>query len=140
MATPTRTIQVLGTTFGSGGGSSEIPVFDLAAMGLAAIPFSGGSATLEDFDTTEICTALDKGAVTFIVPLIDSGVAANVSITMHSANVEGEMYTSTITLFFGAITYLTIFVDSFSSTLNVIVSPLTDFIGAYIDEALGGEY
>ncbi len=66
-----------------GGGSAEIPIFDLAALGMTAIPLTGGNAALET-DTTELFAALDKGAVTFGLPIVMDGVAITGWCTMHS--------------------------------------------------------
>lgn len=69
-------------------GSAETPVFDLAAMGLPSIPLTGGSSYLET-DASEICAALDKGAVTFVIPFDVDGTTVPAAITMVSASADG---------------------------------------------------
>ena len=44
------------------GGSGTIPEFDLAAMGLPAVPIGGEQVSVE-CDTTEIMAAMEKGLV-----------------------------------------------------------------------------
>ena len=69
--------------FAGGGGSAEIPIFDLAALGMTAIPLTGGNAALET-DTTELFEALNNGAVTFGLPVTMDGVTITGYCTMHS--------------------------------------------------------
>lgn len=66
------------------GGSAEIPVFDLGAMGMGAIELSGGGSQAIETDTAELWAALDKGAVTFGLPIIMGGNTITGYVTMHS--------------------------------------------------------
>lgn len=158
MATPTRTLRVLGATFGDGSGSGgsgsgsatlDIPVFDLSTLGISAIPITGGSG-FAAVDTTEVWNALTKGPVTFVMPFLTNGVTMNISATVHGATDGASVFLCTAT------SYLD---DAMSANMNapqdviftnvnvyqegvimVNVTTLTGSIGAYIDEALGGEY
>jgi hypothetical protein len=57
---------------GNGGGSAELPIFDLVALGLS--PIEVGKGQTLNVDTTEIMTALDKGLATFVLDIVrDSG-------------------------------------------------------------------
>lgn len=54
------------------GGSAELPIFDLVALG--AKPIEIGKGQTLNVDTTEIMAALDKGLVTFVLEIVrDSG-------------------------------------------------------------------
>lgn len=158
MATPTRTLRVLGATFGDGSGSGgsgsgsaalEIPVFDLSALGLAAIPMTGGSGFVS-VDTTEIWTALTKGPVTFVMPFTLGEATINMSSTVHGSTDGVDVFFCTATTCLDDITSANMNVqqDVFFANVNVYqegvimvnVTTLTGSIGAYIDEALGGEY
>lgn len=141
MATPTRKLQLLGASFGGGSGGSttlEIPVFDLGALGLAAVPMTGGSGFVS-VDATEIWTALSKGAVTFVVPMVVQGMTANLSATMHGATDGASMFLCTGTAYLEDMIFLNVNVY-LEGVIMVTVTTLTGSIGAYIDEALGGEY
>ncbi len=71
------------------GGSAETPVFDFGALGLTAVPLTGGSSAIET-DTTEICAALDKGAVIFVIPFDAYGNTMSATMTMIGANANGS--------------------------------------------------
>lgn len=64
------------------GGS--VPVFDLIELGLPEIPDDGTAVSLST-DTTDICAALDAGAVEFIVNLADVG---RVELVMNKYRVD----------------------------------------------------
>ena len=63
----------------------ETPVFNLAEIGIATFPLTGGSSSV-DTDTTEIRAALEKGAVTFIINVETSGITIPAKVTVTSAS------------------------------------------------------
>ena len=133
MTTKVRSMQM------SAGGTVDIPVFDLGAMGLTAVPVTGGSEMLA-LDTTEIWTALTKGAVTFVMPFVGlDGVTVNMSSTMHGSTDGVDIFLCTATAYLEDILFLSINVYQ-EGAVMATVTTLTGSIGAYIDEALGGEY
>ena len=72
------------------GGSGTIPEFDLAAMGLPAVPIGGEQVSVE-CDTTEIMAAMEKGLVklNFAVDMCDGNntvIAGKLITAMGSAN------------------------------------------------------
>lgn len=73
------------------GSSAEIPVFDLGAMGMDAVDITSAQVVLET-DTTELWAALDKGAVTFGLPIIISGNTITGYVTMHSFTDTASMH------------------------------------------------
>lgn len=145
MATPTRKLQLLGASFGDGSGSGsggsttlEIPVFDLGALGLAAIPVTGGSGFVS-VDTTEIWTALTKGAVTFVMPFVQGEVTMNMSTTVHGSTDGASVFLCTATAYLEDVLFVSVNVYQ-EGAIMATVTTLTGSIGSYIDEALGGEY
>lgn len=66
----------------------DTPVFNLAELGIATFPLSGGSSSV-DTDTTEIRAALEKGAVTFIINVETMGITIPASVTVTSAALGG---------------------------------------------------
>lgn len=71
--------------------SATTPVFDLGELGLTAIEMTGGSAELET-DTSEIWEALEKGAVTFGIPVLDGETTLTGYFTMSSFTDGESMY------------------------------------------------
>lgn len=71
--------------------SATAPVFDLGELGLTAIAMTGGSAELET-DTSEIWAALEKGAVTFGIPVLDGETTLTGYFTMSSFTDGESMY------------------------------------------------
>ena len=61
------------------------PVFDLAELGLATIPLTGGSYFVEA-DTSAIRAALENGAVTFVINVETLGVTIPANVTVTSAS------------------------------------------------------
>ena len=154
MATPTRKLQLLGASFGDGSGSGgsttlEIPAFDLGALGISAIPLTGGSGFVP-VDTTEIWNALTKGAVTFVIPFVLGEATINMPTTVHGSTDGVGVFFCTATSYLDDITStnMNMHQDVIFTNVNVYreggivvnVTTLTGSIGAYIDEALGGEY
>lgn len=70
--------------FGAGG---AIPFFDLAALGMSAIPPAGGQAQLTT-DTTEMLEALNKGPAVFGIPFDMGGVTMTANCTLTALSVE----------------------------------------------------
>jgi hypothetical protein len=68
---------------------AETPVFDLGALGLSAVPLTGGSSVVET-DTTEIRAALDKGAVIFVIPVAAYGTTMSATLTMNGGKANGS--------------------------------------------------
>ena len=69
--------------------SAETPVFDLGALGLGAVPLTGGSSVVET-DTTEIRAALDKGVVIFVIPVAAYGTTMSATLTMNGGKANGS--------------------------------------------------
>ena len=75
---------------GETGNGNGVPVFDLKEMGLAAIPFNGGTAFLET-DTAEIADAFAEGPVKFIFPFEIEEQEISVDVIMNGFSAAGEM-------------------------------------------------
>ena len=82
------------TPRGGSGVEREIPAYDLAALGLPTVKTDGTTSDLT-LDTTDICAALDKGAVKFGLNVDGSGA---VEVVMTKYEVNG-MYLCTYTIF-----------------------------------------
>lgn len=117
---------------GTGDTSSSTPVFDLDALGIDDIPFSGGSATLET-DTTEILSALENGPVTFIIPVSDNGETTLTRCTMSGMGV-GSDYVCTSVLALDAYTSLTVMVGA--GYIGVVLAPMETGGAITVDDAL----
>lgn len=104
--------------------SFEIPVFDLAELGLDAIPVTGGSGLLQT-DTTAIQTALAKGPVGFVVP-INMGTVVNATFIMNGAGIGGAYQCISMVNYTEAAT-ITINVDT--NGIQVIVALLKESVG-----------
>jgi hypothetical protein len=65
----------------------DTPVFDLAAMGMGAVPLSGGYSRLQT-DTAAIRAALEKGPVGFVIPFSMGSSTINATIVMNSARLN----------------------------------------------------
>ena len=74
------------------GGSGTIPEFDLAAMGLPAVPIGGEQVSVE-CDTTEIMAAMEKGLVKLNVAVNmggDSNIVLSCKIITAMGSVNGN--------------------------------------------------
>lgn len=145
--------------------SAEVPEFDLTALGLPAIP-SDGSGVMVETDTGEICEALDKGPVKFIV----ADETSTLSCVMNAIYVDG----SYVCGFDANGTKLTVMVmegmigaminqaagtgaalpsvttedngkilqvaDGVWTAVAIADSAVADYIDSYINDALGGDY
>ena len=119
---------------GVGGGSAEIPTFNLVEMGLPTVGVDGSMQYITG-DYTEILAALDKGLVKFVIDIEMVGTVSfpvvgvmsdDVYACTHATNAFGEGY------------YVTIFVRA--NNVVVQATPLVKYINDYMEEALGGDY
>lgn len=108
-----------------GGGSAEIPVFDLAAMGLPPVDLNGGIQYIES-DTTELFEALNKGAVKFVLPILEGEGTATGYITMHSFT-DGATMHQCVGIFQGNdLIFITVMV--FDGMLGVTATLMTSLV------------
>ena len=122
--------------------SAETPVFDLSAMGLSAVPLTGGMASIQT-DTTAIMEALGKGPVAFIVQAITSAGTIPVTLIMNGSFANGVCQCTTVNQMetTGITTVMVM-----TGMIAVQYSTLIDYVGvpayldAYINDALGGDY
>lgn len=91
--------------------SGEAPVFDLSALGMAAVPLSGGFSALET-DTTEIAAALDQGSAAFVVPIDADGTAIDATIVTNGASANGTYQCITIVNYTGEPGMITVLVST----------------------------
>lgn len=99
----------------------DIPVFDLAALGMAAVAFPTGASVLE-MDTTEIASALDAGDVKFNIPVSMSGTVINGLFTMQSFTDGYGNYQCTSIAYFGMLLVAMVIVES--GNVTVTIQPL----------------
>ena len=74
------------------------PAFDLAALGLPALPLTGGMESIET-DTAAIRKVLDKGAAIFVIPFDAGGTVISASVAMTGANAVGEYQCTSVVMF-----------------------------------------
>ena len=125
------------------GGGTEIPTYDLTAMGLPTVEINGEFVELAT-DTTQIMSDLTSGSVKVTFALSMGGEAASVSKIVNALTGDalgGCIVTSTDAL--GETVAFTNFniieggIVAMSYTLDTLVNP---YIDAYIGDALGGDY
>lgn len=125
------------------GGGTEIPTYDLTAMGLPTVEINGEVVELVT-DTTQIMSDLTSGSVKVTFALSMGGEAASVSKIVNALTGDalgGCIVTSTDAL--GETVAFTNFniieggIVAMSYTLDTLVNP---YIDAYIGDALGGDY
>jgi len=104
--------------------SFEIPVFDLAGMGLDAIPITGGSVLLQT-DTAAIQTALAKGPVGFVIP-VNTGAVVNALIIMNGAEIGGDYQCISVV---NIVEPATVTVNVNASGIQVIFASLKESVG-----------
>ena len=99
---------------GSSGSTAETPVFDLASMGLPAVPVPVGYVSMEA-DTSEIRAALNKGPALFLLAVTYNSQTTQVMLTMAGVG-DGSWYQQvTVTAFGGsAIVIVTVTENSIS--------------------------
>ena len=132
MTTKVRSMQM------SAGGTVDIPVFDLGAMGLPAITLPNGYSMWEG-DPADIVAALDKGAVGFVIPIEDNGDQTYISIKVFGSVIESGQYMCETSILTDTIIYFNVSVIP-GAGIAVAVTTLNALIDFYIDEALGGDY
>ena len=108
---------------------AETPVFDLGALGLGAVPLTGGSSVVET-DTTEIRSALDKGVVIFVIPVAANGTTMSATMTMNGGNANGSYQCISVTNMFEMATVTVNVTDTF---VHVSFASLKDAPPASID-------
>lgn len=103
---------------------ATIPVFDLAELGLTAIPVTGGSGLLQT-DTTAIQTALAKGPVGFVIP-VNAEAVINAFVIMNGAEIGGDYQCISVV---NIIEPATVTVNVNASGIQVIFASLKDSVG-----------
>ena len=125
------------------GGGTEIPTYDLTAMGLPTVEVNGEVVELVT-DTTQIMSDLTSRSVKVTFALSMGGEAASVSKIVNALTGDalgGCIVTSTDAL--GDTVVFTNFniieggIVAMSYTLDTLVNP---YIDAYMEDALGGDY
>lgn len=101
----------------------EIPVFDLAAQGMGYVDVSGGMARWNG-DTTELFEALNKGAVTFVLPITMDGVSMAGYCTMHSFT-DGASMHQCVGLFYSETDIIYLVVIVMVGTVQVLAAPMS---------------
>lgn len=110
---------------GNGGGSAELPIFDLVALG--AKPIEIGKGQTLNVDTTEIMAALDKGLVTFVLEIVRDSGTIRYHVTPIMQRTETSYHCYYINKGTGVI-----------ETISVVVTTGMMIVGASQD-AIGGE-
>lgn len=116
--------------------SCGTPVFDLAEMGLEAVPVDGSPVSL-DGDFSALCSAIENGTVK-----LKTKANTGAEIPIESV-VTGNKINSQYVCTFTAELVGTLFVVSSvvtSANVTVKITPLDNYIDAYIGDVLGGEY
>lgn len=116
------------------GGSAEIPVFDLAAMGMETVDINSNSSAMIETDTTEIYAALDKGAVTFSLSVTMNGETVTGICTAHSLkSMEYEQHQCVASLWLGNdLSYIAINVTK-SGYIQVAALPMAQMVKDFVD-------
>ena len=107
------------------GGSVELPVFDLASLGMAPIILPASYSVVQT-DATAIMAALSKGSVQFVIPIDMGGAAIPVYVTMQGIAL-GTSYQCISLFTLGTVSALVVNIDSGSVT--VMVSPVAETVG-----------
>ena len=118
-------------------GNTDVPMFDLGGLGIAPIPFSGGSAAVET-DTAEIVQAATAGVVRFSVPFSIGTIQTAALVTCTSCIVTAMSFLCSATIVTNAPFHVGI--EIYSDGVRVTLIPMASLIDAYISEALGGDY
>ena len=111
---------------GGSGGSAELPVFDLAAMGLAAVTLPTGLSAIET-DTSALLAALVAGSVKFIIPVNMGGATLNVQVNMQGFTDGATVYQCS-TLFVLEATF-SLFVTANAQGIQVMIMPASTAVG-----------
>lgn len=110
---------------GGSGGSAELPVFDLAAMGLAAVTLPTGLSAIQT-DTSALLAALVAGSVKFIIPVNMGGATFNVQVNMQGFT--GATVYQCSTLFVLEATFA-LFVTANAQGIQVMIMPAATAVG-----------
>ncbi len=111
---------------------AKAPVFDLAALGLSAVPLTGGSSNLAT-DTAAIRAALDNGAVAFVIPFSVGGATLNANIVMNAASVNGD-YQSVIVVNYVAPGVVMVNINA--NGISVTCASLSEYISTPVPIAI----
>ena len=111
---------------GGSGGSAELPVFDLAAMGLAAVTLPTGLSAMQT-DTSALLAALAAGSVKFIIPVNMGGATINVQVNMQGFTDGATVYQCS-TLFVLEATFA-LFVTATAQGIQVMIMPAATAVG-----------
>jgi hypothetical protein len=111
---------------GGSGGSAELPVFDLAAMGLAAVTLPTGLSAIQT-DTSALLAALTAGSVKFIIPVNMGGATLNVQVNMQGFTDGATVYQCS-TLFVLDATF-SLFVTADAQGIQVMIMPAATAVG-----------
>lgn len=103
--------------------SDGIPVFDFTSQGMDTIDVSGSSVQWQG-DTTELFNALNKGAVTFVLPITMDGVSMSARCTMHSFT-DGENMHQCVGLFYSETDMIYIIVNVMMGAIQVLAAPMS---------------
>lgn len=117
-----------------GGGSAEIPVFDFTSKGMEAVDISGGM-TQWGGDTTELFEALNKGAVTFVLPIVMDGVSMAGYCTMHSFT-DGASMHQCIGLFYTEADMIYLVVIVMAGAVQVLAAPMSYAVELIVGDML----
>lgn len=120
--TLTGAINEINRKVGSGGigASADIPIFDLAALGLGNVAPDDIEVSVET-DTTEIVAALSKGTVKFILNVGSGDDVGQLSIMPTICSIHGAMYLCTAAIDFNGKMLASIIV--LDGTIAVCISP-----------------
>lgn len=119
------------------GAAAEIPVFDLAAMGLPAVPLDGGSVQVST-DATALFEALNRGAVTFAIPCNMGGMAMTGYCTAFSFTDGVSMHQCIGAVYLAGFCY--VIMNIYTDMISITASPFNSLVDEYIGNALGGDY
>lgn len=125
------------------GGGTEIPTYDLTAMGLSTVTVGGGFAALTT-DTTQLRNDLISGSVKLTLTMALGDYTMPISKICNAVVVDGagEMYITFVAHIAGMVVHTSLDIldgriQARSETLKSIVTP---YIDAYMEDALGGDY
>lgn len=102
--------------------SVEMPVFDLAALGLSAVMLPSGNASIAT-DTTSVISALNAGAVRFKIPT----VMGTYTVDMHGLSDGSGAYQCVASAMLDMA--IVVMVNVTSVGIQVVVEPLAAAIG-----------
>lgn len=102
--------------------SVELPVFDLAAMGMSTVMLPSGNASIAT-DTTSVISALNAGAVRFKIPT----VMGTYTVDMHGLSDGSGAYQCVASAMLDMA--IVVMVNVTSVGIQVVVEPLASAIG-----------